>query len=66
MEDITNADYKHAKEVWEIFEIESLGDYHDLYVQSDTSLIADIIENFQNNCTETYKLDPAQFYSAPG
>ena len=61
MEDTTNADYKHAKEVWEIFEIESLGDYHDLYVQSDTSLIADIFENFQNNCTETYKLDPAQF-----
>ena len=29
MEDITNADYKHAKRVWEDFEIKTLGEYDD-------------------------------------
>ena len=32
MEDITDADYKHAKRVWKDFKINSLGEYHDLYV----------------------------------
>ena len=32
MESITNSDYKHAKRVWEDFELQNLGQYHDLYV----------------------------------
>ena len=44
----------------------NLGDYHDLYVQSDTLLLAYIFENFRNKCIEIYELDPAQFLSAPG
>ena len=39
---------------------------HDLYVQSDTLLLADIFENFRNKCDEIYKLDPTHFLSAPG
>ena len=35
MEDITNADFRHAKEVWKNSEKKILGEYHDLYVQSD-------------------------------
>ena len=42
MEDITDADYAHAKRVCKDFEIENLGEYHDLYVQSDTLLLADV------------------------
>ena len=38
----------------------------DLYVQSDTLLLADIFENFRNKCDEIYKLDPTHFLSAPG
>ena len=44
----------------------NLGDYHDLYEQSDTLLLADILENFRNKCIETYELDPSYFLSAPG
>ena len=44
----------------------NLGDYHDLYVQSDTLLLADVFENFRNMCIEVYELDPAHFLSAPG
>ena len=66
LKDITDKDYEHAQKVWEIFEIKNLGDYHDLYVQSDTLLLADVFENFRDMCIEIYELDPAQVLSAPG
>ena len=65
MEDITDADYVHAKKVCKDFEIKNLGEY-DLYVQSDTLLLADVLENFRNICLKIYELDPAKFLSAPG
>ena len=43
-----------------------IGDYHDLYVQSHTLLLAYVFENFWNICHEIYKLDPVYFVSAPG
>ena len=43
-----------------------IGDYHDLYVQSDTLLLGDAFENFRKKCIEIYKLDFAHFLSAPG
>ena len=42
----------------------NLGDYHDLYVQSDTLLLADIFENSRNKSITKYELDPASFLSA--
>ena len=52
--------------MFEEFNLKRLGDYHDLYVQSDTLLLADVFENFRNKCIEIYELDPAHFLSAPG
>ena len=66
MEDITDVDYAHVKRVCKDFEIKSLGEYYEWYVQSDTLLLADVIENFRNMCINIYKLDPAKFLSAPG
>ena len=66
MENITDIDYRHANKVFRIFKLENLGDYHDLYVQSDTLLLANVYENFGNMCIEVYELDPAHFLSAPG
>ena len=43
-----------------------MGKYHDLYVQSDTLLLADIYEKIRNTCIKIYELDPAHFLSAPG
>ena len=66
LEDITDEDYMHAQKVWKVFNIKNLGEYHDLYVQSDTLLLADVFENFRDKCIEIYELDPAHFLSAPG
>ena len=67
MEDITDADYAHAKRVSKDVEIKNLGEYHDLYIQSDTLLFADVFNNFRNMCLEIYGLDPANFLDpAPG
>ena len=68
IENVTDVDYRHAKRVFKIFNNKNLGDYHDLYVQSGTLLLADVFENFRNNCLEIYEIDPAHFpfLSAPG
>ena len=66
LEDISDEDYAHAQRVWDVFEIKNLGEYHNLYVQSDTLLLADVYENFRNMCLDIYKLDPVYFVSAPG
>ena len=66
LEGISDADYEHVKKVWEAFEIKNLGEYHDLYVQCNTLLLADVFENFRDKCIEIYELDPVYFVSAPG
>ena len=65
MEDITDAVYKHAKKVWKDAELKNLGKYHDLYVQSNTLLLADIFESVRSKCIEVYKLDLAPSLLAP-
>ena len=64
--DITDKDYIHAEKVFEEFKLKNLGEYHDLCVQSDTLLLADVFENFINKCIEIYELDHARFLSTPG
>ena len=49
-----------------MFETKNQGEYHDLYVQSDTLLLADVFESVRDKCIEIYGLDPAHFLSAPG
>ena len=66
MEDITDADYAHVKGVRKVFEIRNLGEYHDLHVQSDTLLLAEVFENFRDMCIKIFELDPAKFLSVPG
>ena len=48
MEDVTDADRQHTKRVLKDFEVKNFGEYHDLYVQSNTLLLADDFENFRN------------------
>ena len=66
MEDIEDIDYRHGNNVFNNFKLNNLGDYHDLYVQSDTLLLADVFENFRDMCINVYELDPTHFLSLPG
>ena len=66
MEDISDINYRHANNVFKVFKLENLGDYHDLYVQSDTLLLADVFNNFRDMFIKEYELDPAHFLSLPG
>ena len=66
MEDTDDIDYRHGNNVFKGFKLENLGDYQDLYVQSDTLLLANVFENFRDMCIKEYELDPAHFLSLPG
>ena len=66
LENISEVDYMLANNVFKTFELNNLGEYHDLYIKSDTLLLADIFENFRQSCLKNYELDPAHFVSLPG
>ena len=64
--DINKDDYRHAQRVWSLFNIKNLGEYYDLYVQSDTAQLTDIFEQFGTLCLKEYELDPGYFCTTPG
>ena len=66
MENIDDIDYRHGNNVFKKIKLKNLGEYHDLYVQSDTLLLADVFENFRNMCIKVYELDPAHVLSLSG
>ena len=66
MGNIDDIDYRHGNNVFKRFKLKNLGEYHDLYVQSDTLILADVFENFRNTCLKVYELDLAHFLSLPG
>ena len=66
IEDITDIYYNHTNNAFKKFKLKNFREYHDLYVHSDTLLLADLFENFRNMCIKVYDLDPAHFLSAEG
>ena len=66
MEDIDDIDYRHGNNVFKSFKLENLGDYHDLYVKSETFLLADVFEDFRDMCIKEYELGPTHFVLLPG
>ena len=58
--------YSHAINVWNMFEINTVGDYHDLYLKGDVPLLDEISETFLSACLEYYGLDPCHYFSSRG
>ena len=52
LKSIANEDHMYAKNVQNTFKIKNLGEYHDLYVQSDTAQLADV---FRTVCLKEYE-----------
>ena len=44
----------------------TMSDYHDLYLKTDVLLLANVFEKFINTCLEYYELDPCRYSSSPG
>ena len=65
-EHITDEDYSHAQNVWNTFQLQTMGEYHNLYLKSDILLLADVFENFRETCLQYYKLDPCHYFTSPG
>ena len=65
-EHISDEQYKHAQNVWDTFNLKTMGDYHDLYLKSDILLLADVFENFRKTCLQYYELDPCHYFTSPG
>ena len=55
MEDITDVDHRHAKRVFKSLNNKNIGNYHGLFVQIDTLLLADVFENFRNGRKKNWR-----------
>ena len=64
-EGIKQSEYDRANKIWEHFKIQNLGQYHDLYLQTDVLLLTDVFENFRKTCLVDYGLDPAHYITLP-
>ena len=47
MSGVSEDDYQHAQWVWKEFRIRNLGEYHDLYLQTDVVLLENVFEKFR-------------------
>ena len=63
---ISDKDYAHAQNVWEVFDCQNMGDQCDLYCRTDVLLLADVFETFRKTCMKHYSLDPAHYVTSPG
>ena len=52
----------YKKRDYEDFEAKDSGEYHDLYIKSDTFPLTDVFENFKKMCLKFYRLDPSKFF----
>ena len=66
MSNISDEEYSHTQAVWAEFGIRNLGEYHNLYLQTDVILLTNVFEMFGSTCLWHYGLDLTHFYSAPG
>lgn len=65
-EHISDEDYKRAEKVWSTFKLKNMGEYHDIYLKTGVSLLADVFENFRKIRLQYYKLDPCHYLTSPG
>jgi len=59
------SDYERAQKTWMHFGMQTLQNYHDLYLLSDVLLLADVFENFRNAMMKEHNLDCLHFVTLP-
>ena len=63
--ELTEEEYKHVVNIFNTFNMKTLEDLHNFYVQTDVALLADVFENFRNMSLNIYDLDPAHYVTTP-
>ena len=63
---ITGKDYLKANDIWNVFKMNTMGDYHDLYLKTDVLLLADVYQKFVSTWLDYYGLDPCHYFSSAG
>ena len=64
---INEKEYERAKNVWNAFEMKTMGDYHNLYLKTaDVLSLTDVFEKFIKMCLAYYGMDPCHYFSSPG
>ena len=64
--DINEKQYDRTVNVWKVFKMKNLGEYHDLYLKTDVLLLTDVFEKLIKTCLNYYSLDPCHYFSSPG
>ena len=54
---VSEKDYLKADNIWNVFKMNTMGDYHDLYLKADVLLLPDVFEKFIDTCLVYYGLD---------
>ena len=63
---VNEKEYEKAVNVWKVFKVKNLGEYHDLYLKTDVLLLVDVFEKFVDMCLKYYRLDPCHYFNATG
>ena len=63
---ISEKDYFKVINVWNVFKMSTMGDYHDLYLKTDVLLLADVFKKFIKTSLDYYGLDTRHYFSSPG
>ena len=57
---------KKITNVWNMYRMSTMSNYHDLYLITDVLLLANIFEKFVNWSLKYYGLNPCHYFSSPG
>ena len=63
---ISKEEYDRATSAWNLFKMNTMGDYHDLYLKTNVLLLADVFQKFIKTCLDYHGLYPCHYFSAPG
>ena len=63
---ISEKDYLKGDNIWNVFKMNTMGDYHNLYLKTDVLLLADVFKKFISTLLDCYGLDPCHYFSSPG
>ena len=63
---VCEKDYKHAVNIWNMFKLKTMGDYHDRCLKTDILLLGNVLEKIICVCLKYYGLDSCHYFSSPG